>query len=82
MRASSQCQLFSSKPKASSLFLNLDRPYPNHIFTALIWGEDRDKFAPPPESYSGKKICVRGTISSYQGQPQVEVSDPAQIILE
>jgi hypothetical protein len=58
-------------------FRTLD--YPNHIFTALIWGEDRDKFSPPPENaYSGKKICVTGTISSYRGQPQIVVKNPFQ----
>jgi hypothetical protein len=74
---------YSARSRRRPTFLNLDRPYPNHIFTALIWGEDRDKFSPPPENaYSGKKICVTGMISSYQGQPQIVVRNPSQIILE
>jgi hypothetical protein len=74
---------YSARSRRRPTFLNLDRPYPNHVFTALIWGEDRDKFSTPPEStYSGKKICVMGTISSYQGQPQIVVKNPSQIILE
>jgi hypothetical protein len=74
---------FSTRSRRRPTFLNLDRPYPNHIFTALIWGEDRDKFSTPPESaYSGRKICVTGTISSYQGQPQIVVSNPSQIVPE
>jgi hypothetical protein len=74
---------FSGRSRRRPTFLNLDRPYPNHIFTALTWGEDRDKFPTPPENaYSGKKICVRGTISSYQGQPQIVVNNPSQIVPE
>src|SRR4030095_9003454 len=74
---------FATRSRRRPTFLNLDRPYPNHIFTALIWGEDRDKFSKPPESaYSGRKICVTGAISSYQGQPQIVVRNPSQIIPE
>jgi hypothetical protein len=74
---------FSARSRRRPTFLNLDRPYPNHIFTALIWGEDRNKFPTPPEKvYSGRKICVTGTISSYQGQPQIVVSNPSQIVPE
>src|SRR5215831_11053607 len=71
---------YSSRSRRRPTFLNLDRPYPNHIFTALIWGEDRDKFSTSPDTaYNGKRICVTGTISSYQGQPQLVVRNPSQI---
>jgi hypothetical protein len=74
---------YSARSRRRPTFLNLDRPYPNHIFTALIWGEDREKFSTPPESaYSGKKICVRGTISIYQGRPEIVVRNPSQIVPE
>jgi hypothetical protein len=74
---------YSARSRRRPTFLNLDRPYPNHIFTALIWGEDRDKFPTPPEKvYSGRKICVTGMISSYQGQPQIVVRNSSQIVPE
>src|SRR5205807_4746827 len=28
-------------------FINLDQPYPNLIFTIVIWGSDRPKFGDP-----------------------------------
>jgi len=31
----------------SPTFLNLDRPYPQQVFTILIWGDDRPKFGTP-----------------------------------
>jgi DNA/RNA endonuclease YhcR with UshA esterase domain len=74
---------YASGSRGRPTFLNLDRPYPNHIFTALIWGEDRIKFSAPPESaHGGKKICVTGTISSYEGRAQIVVRNPSQITSE
>ena len=64
-------------------YLNLDRPYPNHIFTVIIWGENRSRFPTPPEkAYSGKKICVSGTVTSFQEEPQIVVRRPSQITVE
>lgn len=65
---------FAARSKGQSTFLNLDKPYPNQVFTVLIWGSDRGKFEKPPEAlYSGKEICVRGMIQSYQGRPEIVV---------
>ncbi|ADC89777.1 nucleic acid binding OB-fold tRNA/helicase-type [Thermocrinis albus DSM 14484] len=71
---------YASHSRGQPTFLNLDRPYPNHIFTVVIWGKDRHKFSHPPESYyKGKRICVEGLIDSYRGVPQIVVRDPSQI---
>jgi hypothetical protein len=71
---------YAAKVKGQPTFVNLDKPYPNQIFTALIWGSDRSKFEKPPETlYSGKEICVTGMIQSYQGRAEIVVKEPAQI---
>ena len=63
-------------------FLSLDKPYPAHIFTVVIWGSDRQKFKSPPEKYyKGKKIRVTGLIKTYKGTPQIVVRRPSQIVL-
>ncbi|CAN5381533.1 hypothetical protein BH23BAC3_BH23BAC3_15120 [soil metagenome] len=63
-------------------FLNLDEPYPDHIFTAIIFGENRNRFRIPPEQeYLNQNICVTGTIRLHEGLPQIVVSDPEQISL-
>jgi DNA/RNA endonuclease YhcR with UshA esterase domain len=64
-------------------FLNFDRPYPNHTFTALVWGENRGKFPVAPEQQFGvgKRVCVTGLVELYSGKPQIVVSDPGQIRL-
>ncbi len=73
----------SFKSKGKPTFLNLDKPYPNHIFTVVIWGSDKDKFKNPPEDfYKGKTICVKGLIKEYRGKPQIVVSDPSQITIK
>src|SRR5215472_1754659 len=38
--------------------LDLGKPHPNAIFTAVIYGENRAKFATPEISLRGKRICV------------------------
>lgn len=48
-------------------------------FTAVIWGEDRQKFTTPPESLRGRRIQVHGRISSFRGKAQIIVREPAQL---
>jgi len=63
-------------------FLNLDKPYPNQVFTVLIWGENREKFGTPEEKYRDKQVCVTGKITEYRGAPEIVVSDPQSIEIE
>jgi hypothetical protein len=60
-------------------FLNLDKPYPQHIFTAVIWGSDRAAFSYPPQSLLGKQICVHGVVTVYRGKAEIVVTAPSQI---
>ena len=59
--------------------LDLGKPYPNVIFTAVIYGENRQKFGTPEISLRGKRICVTGQISDYQGKPEIVLTDPGQV---
>jgi micrococcal nuclease len=70
---------YASSSRGKPTFLNLDKPYPNQIFTVVIWGKDRDKFGKPEEKYKDKYICVTGDIISYRGIPEIIVRDPSQI---
>lgn len=63
-------------------FLNLTKAHPNHIFTAVIWGNDRDRFQDPPENLQGQRICVSGRVELYKGRPQIIVSSPTQVVSE
>ena len=70
---------YAQRARGRPTFLNLDKTYPNPIFTILIWGDDRAKFGAPEIEYLDKRICVAGTITAYRGNAEMKVSDPAQI---
>jgi opacity protein-like surface antigen len=71
---------YSSRTKGQPTFLNFNKPYPHHIFTALIWGSDRSKFHKSSETYyKNKKICVSGLIEQYKGIPEIIARYPSQI---
>ncbi len=70
---------FARRSRRQPTFLNLDEPYPRHIFTAVIWIEDRPKFGAPETELKGKRICVSGLIETYQGKPQIVLRDRAQL---
>lgn len=54
---------YSTSTRGQPTFLNFDKPYPNQIFTVLIWGNNRSKFGTPEADYKGKEICVTGKIT-------------------
>jgi DNA/RNA endonuclease YhcR with UshA esterase domain len=60
-------------------FLNFDKAYPDHTFTAVIFGDSRAKFGKPEEQYLQKDVCVTGEIKNYNGKPQIELTDPKQV---
>ena len=73
---------YADRSKGQPTFLNLDKPYPNEIFTILIWGEDRPKFGEPETKYRGARVCATGLIKSYRGTPEIEATEPNQIELQ
>ena len=70
---------YAAKSRGNPTFINLDKAYPNQIFTVLIRGSDRPKFGDPEEAYRTKRICVSGKISDYKGVPEIVASEPSQI---
>ncbi|HUN55570.1 MAG TPA: hypothetical protein VMU29_10485 [Smithella sp.] len=71
---------YSLLSKGRPTFLNLNKPYPHHVFTALIWGSDRGKFHDAPEKYyKNKRICVSGLIEEYKGTAEIVVRNPGQV---
>jgi hypothetical protein len=70
---------FAERSKGQPTFLNLDEPYPNEIFTIVVWGSDRQKFGNPEAKYRDKDVCVSGKITSYREVPEIVAADPKQI---
>ena len=73
---------FAEKSKGQPTFLNLDKPYPNAIFTILIWGTDRQKFGKAEETYRDKNVCVSEKITSHREIPEIVISTPGQIRIQ
>jgi DNA/RNA endonuclease YhcR with UshA esterase domain len=70
---------YASSSNGEPTFLNLDKAYPDHVFTAVIWGENRDNFDEPEVKYRGKSVCVTGKIKSYRGLAQIILYSEKQI---
>lgn len=67
----------ATSSKGVPTFINLDAPYPNQIFTILIWGEDRPHVGTLPAE--GARVCATGTIQDYRGVPEIVVRSNGQL---
>ena len=75
--------VFAKRNMGQPTFLDLDRPHPHQIFTAVIWGSDRNKLRGAPETaYRGRWVCVTGLVEAYQGRPEIIVRNLAQIAVK
>jgi hypothetical protein len=70
---------YAAQAPAAPTLLDLGSPYPNQIFTAVIFGSDRTKFGAPEISERAKEVCVTGEIFLYKGKPQIVLHDPNQL---
>jgi len=70
---------YEADAQSQPTLLDLGEPSPNAIFTAVVYGNNRPKFGTPETSLRGKRICVTGQISDYQGKPEIVLTDPGQL---
>jgi hypothetical protein len=70
---------FDADLKSQPTFLDFEKPYPDQVFTAVIFGSDRSKFGSPETSLRGRRICVTGKIQDRSGLPEIILSDPKQL---
>lgn len=73
---------WATRSKGQRTFINLDAPYPQQIFTVLIWSSDRPQFGDVEQSFTGKTICVTGTVSAYRGVPEIIARSANQITVQ
>ena len=61
-------------------FINFGKPYPNHVFSVAISGEDRKNFEDRPEKlFENRNVCVTGLIELYDGKPLMAIKDQSQV---
>lgn len=71
---------FSSR--SGNTYLNLDKQFPNQIFTVTIYKDDRKHFSyAPEEELDGVQICVTGKVETFKDVPGITVSKEKQIRL-
>lgn len=64
-------------------FLNFDRPFPDHSFTAVVLVSVRAQMRVPPEQrFLKQQVCVKGTVTVFNDQPQIVVASLTQIWLK
>jgi hypothetical protein len=74
---------YAVESKGHPTYLNLNKPWPEHIFTIIIWKSDRHNFKSPPEIFfNDKNVCVSGKITTCQDKPRITVSNASQIQLK
>ena len=69
-------------------FINLGAEHPDTPrFEAIIWDRNRGAFLEifpegPEQRIGGRTVCAAGTINIHDGVPQIELKDPAQLLIE
>lgn len=73
----------SNRSKKGNVHLNLDKRFPDHIFTIFISKKDLFNFDQNiTEIYMNKLVCVEGTIEKYkENPPSVSVVDESAITI-
>lgn len=70
---------YASASRRQPTFLNFGGRFPNHLFTAVIFGADRPKFGSPEVVYLKKPVCVSGRLQLYRGKPAIILTEPKQL---
>lgn len=72
----------TKKSAKGNIFLNLDRKFPNQVFTVTIFKDKTSNFSYQPQIVlDGKRICVTGKIENSNGTPGINVENEKQISL-
>ena len=60
------------------VFLNLDQPYPDSPFVAVIFSSATNEFA-DLKSLKGRPVEITGTVKAYHDKPEIVVEKPGQL---
>lgn len=72
----------TKKVKKGHVFLNLDKKFPNQIFSVSIFKSSIPNFDYEPEIYlKDQEVCFTGKIGNYKGTPSMVIDDGKQVKL-
>ena len=64
--------------RSSIALLNLDKPYPDSPFTAVIFQENFERFG-DVQRFKNQNVQISGDITEYHGKPEMILESPGQI---
>lgn len=64
--------------KPTITFLNLDQPYPNSPFAAIIFPSATNQF-PNIKDLKGKSVELKGKVAEHGGKPQIVLNNSNQL---
>lgn len=69
------------KSKNNNVFVNLDKKFPNTVFTLTIWARNETNFSYSPEKdLMGKKVCAKGEVTRREGVMQMNLTNEKQVV--
>lgn len=72
----------TKKSEKGHVFMNLDKKFPNQIFSATIFQSSVKNFSYEPEiSLMNQKVCFTGKISEYNGTPSMVLENEKAVKL-
>jgi hypothetical protein len=69
----------TERPKL--VFINLDQPYPDSPFVAIIFSSATNQFA-NLKSLKGRAVEITGTVKNYHDKPEIVVDKPGQLSVD
>lgn len=70
---------YAENAEGQPTFLFIGAAFPNHPFSARIWGRDRAKFTLDLTTLAGKTVCVTGEIGRANNRPEIVVRSPDKL---
>lgn len=68
------------KSKKGNIFINLDKQFPNPVFTLTIWSRDAANFSYEPHvELKSQRICAYGKVTKGRNSMEMNISNEKQI---
>ncbi len=67
------------------MYLNFDKPYPQHSVTVVIWDEMRaavESKLGPLNALTGMNVCATGDVEQYKKNPRIQIANASAIHLQ
>ena len=72
--------VYTSKGRGKPSFVNFGRSYPNQIFSAVVWENNKKNFSYDlTTKLLNKKVCIKGEVEFYKGKPRINLTDETQL---